>query len=49
MPFQFHRTGFGESVVERRQLNPWNDRLGLYLWGTIGWHALIVVGTLLLV
>lgn len=40
---------FGEPVVSLQELDPRNDRLGLYLWGTIVWHLLILLGTVLLV
>lgn len=40
---------FGEPVVTRDELDPRQDRLGLYLWGTIVWHLLIVFGTAVLI
>lgn len=40
---------FGEPVVSRRQLDPLEDHVGLYLWGTIVWHLLIVFGTAVLI
>lgn len=40
---------FGEPVVSRRELDPRNDRLGLYFWGTIVWHLFFLVGAILLI
>lgn len=40
---------WGTPVVPPGQLDPRKDRLGLYLWGTIVWHLLIVLGTVLLI
>lgn len=38
----------GKPVVARRQLNPREHHVGLYLWGTIVWHLLILLGTVTL-
>lgn len=37
------------SVVQREQLDPRQDELGLYLWGTVVWFVLLFVGTALLI
>lgn len=49
MPPGASPSGWGTPVVPRRQLDPRKDRLGLYLWSTVVWHLLIVLGTVLLV
>lgn len=40
---------FGEPVVPRWQLDPRQDRLGLYLWGTLLWHLLLLTGATILI
>lgn len=37
------------SVARREQLDPRQDELGLYLWGTVVWFVLLFAGAALLI
>lgn len=37
------------SAIQPEQLDPRRDKIGLYLWGTVVWFALIFLGALVLI
>lgn len=37
------------SEAEYEQLDPRQDEIGLYLWGTIGWFVLLFLGAAILI